>query len=159
MKREDLISILNYDSITGVFYWKKANSKRIKVGDIAGYINPEGYRIIRINGKNHRAHRLAWLIVHRASPICQIDHKNGNRSDNRIDNLRDVSGNINQQNTRKAKVSNSCGFLGVTRKKTCYQTSIYVDKKRIHLGSFHTAEEAYLTYIKAKRKLHPGNTL
>lgn len=124
-----LKELLHYESETGVFYWLVSNSNRIKVGDVAGCVNPYGYVVIRIDGHLYRAHRLAWLYVYGNYPEGKqpfIDHINGNPSDNRITNLRCSSLAENQKN-RKINSNNKSGVLGVSREKkeTQYGTKIY----------------------------------
>jgi hypothetical protein len=61
LTQEELKENIHYEPNTGLFTRLKVKSNRIKVGDIAGYINKLGYRIIRINGKSYSAHRLALV--------------------------------------------------------------------------------------------------
>jgi len=72
-----LKELLNYNPETGDFAWVKSKKP-------AGGISSYGYRRIIIDGKEHKAHRLAWLYTHGVFPEDQIDHINGVRHDNRI---------------------------------------------------------------------------
>ena len=110
---ERLREVLDYGPDTGVFTWKIRTNSRVKVGDVAGALRPDGYIQISIDGRLHRAHRLAWLYVTGESPPDQIDHINGVRDDNRIANLRLATSAENKQNLRRAKSRNKTGFLGV----------------------------------------------
>lgn len=143
-----------YDPATGHFTRVEGR----KLG-LAGAINNLGYRLIGIVGKKYRAHRLAWLYVHGAWPTGEIDHINGIRDDNRIENLRDVSNRVNQQNRRKALKSGSTGLLGVSPTKRGFKAAISLNKASRYLGRFDTAEEAHAAYVDAKRELHEGCTL
>lgn len=163
---EKLREMLMYDENTGVFRWRVRPTIRSKVraGDIAGCRdNRRGNVLIKVPGEPlHQAHRLAWLYVYGEWPKQHIDHINGNPSDNRIENLRDVSPQINAQNKRKIMVTNkSSGFLGVTfcKKAQKFQAQITFNKKCFYLGLFDDPKEAHLAYLKAKRKIHEGNTL
>lgn len=156
---EDVTRVLNYNPETGVFTWKSYRNWRSCEGSVAGAIDSHGHRQIRVNRRLHFAHRLAWLYVHGVAPSGDVDHINGVKDDNRIANLRDVPTSINCQNEIRARSNNSCGLLGVTKKKYAYLAQIYANGKKIHLGSFRTAEAAHEAYLKAKRELHPGNTL
>jgi hypothetical protein len=62
----------------------------MKAGEIAGHVKADGYRYIEIDGVEYKACDLAWLYVHGAWPIGEIQHINGNRDDNRLVNLRDT---------------------------------------------------------------------
>lgn len=107
------------------------------------------------------AHRLAWLYVHGRWPDGLIDHKNGDRADNRFDNLRDVAHRVNMQNLRKAFVSSKTGLLGASPLKDGrFGAFIKRDGKSKNLGTFDTPELAHAAYVAAKRVIHhEGNTL
>jgi citrate synthase len=126
---------LHYNKTTGCF-------TRLSNGKIAGCLDKDGYVIIKINKKNMKAHRLAWLYVHGEFPEEQIDHINRDRSDNRIENLRCVSAQENSYN--KSKYSNSGYCVGVTWSGTSnkWHSRISVDKKEIHLGYFELYSDA-----------------
>jgi len=151
-----LQEVLDYDPETGVFTWK-VSSRKGWVGKVAGHIQDDGYIRIRIDGVLYRASRLAWLYIHGAMPLNDVDHRNLNTEDNAILNLRDVTNSGNQQNQVKARVDNiSTGLLGASlnRRTGKYRASISIHKKITHLGSFDTASEAHAAYVIAKRKLH-----
>ncbi|EWD85821.1 hypothetical protein L471_04520 [Klebsiella pneumoniae BIDMC 34] len=99
--QELLRTLLEYDPQTGIFRWKIKASSSAHPGDIAGCIDGQGYRVIRIYGKNRKAHRLAWLYVYGDEPEV-IDHIDRNRSNNAIENLRAVTFSQNSAN-RAAK--------------------------------------------------------
>lgn len=156
---ERLRELLAYDPGTGTFTWRVRSARRIKVGDAAGCDNGYGYLRIRIDGVEHKAHRLAWLYVNGLWPVSQIDHINGLRDDNRIGNLRDVSQSVNSQNLRSATAQNkSSGLLGVSwhKRDSRWVAQINIDGKKHHLGYFNTAELAYAAYLEAKREFHAG---
>ena len=113
-----------------------------------------------IDEREYSAHRLAWLYVHGAWPTGQIDHINGDRGDNRISNLRDVTPALNTQNQRRAARSNkSSGLLGVTANRGRWLAQISIGGKSRNLGRYATPEEAHAVYVAAKRVLHAGCTL
>lgn len=119
-----------YDPQSGEFRWA-VGGRGIREGGIAGSLNADGYRVIRFNSKPTPAHRLAWFLVHDEWPV-EIDHINGDRSDNRLCNLRSVPHSVNMQNKRSAMSNNaSCGLLGVTWNKQHqrWQSKIMVNKK------------------------------
>lgn len=145
-------SNLYYDSITGFFYRKKNISHKI------GYVAKNGYVVFSYKGKTFYAHRVAWQIIHGYEPPKHIDHINRIKTDNRIENLRLADDAINSKNRGSANKNNlSCGLLGVTKPKHTrkWVASIWVNKKRKHLGYFETAKEAHLAYIEAKKIYHP----
>lgn len=160
MDVKTLKSLIRYDAKTGEFERLSKSSHNAK----SGTVNVHGYRVISLNNKQYYAHRLAWLYVFGEMPKGQIDHINGNRSDNRLDNLRDVSVSTNQQNLRKAQKNSKTGFLGVMymgekRRGKKYSSAVHHKGKRHNLGYFETPEEAHKAYLIAKRKIHEGTTI
>jgi len=153
-----LKSLLHYDPETGVFT-NIARRIGIVVGSVAGYLNCGGYRYIGVDRSYYAAHRLAWLYVHGAWPTNQIDHIDGNRSNNVLTNLREATHAENSQNQRKARADSSSGFLGVSQVRKRWYARIVVHRKLRHLGAFDTPEEAHLAYLKAKRELHSTCTI
>jgi hypothetical protein len=152
-----LKELLNYDPETGVFTWASSPHRNDLVGKQAGGVTERGYVKIRVDGTTHRAHRLAWLYVHGQWPQDRIDHINGDSTDNRISNLREAKQHENGQN-RKASKSSAAGLLGVS--KAAYGKWVAViclHRKRYHLGSFDTPEEAHQAYLKAKAVMHEFN--
>jgi hypothetical protein len=160
MTQDQLKKILSYDPETGLFHWKIKPSKRFAKGMQAGSLG-DGYIRIHTNGRQYGAHRLAWLYVHGVEPEHQIDHINGNPSDNRIVNLRQATQMENAQNIRKPQKNNSHGNLGVTYdpKKKLWRTRISINGTRKYIGKFKTQEQAAQAYLEAKRSMHPFNTL
>jgi hypothetical protein len=143
---------LIYCSKTGFFYRSHNPNKQI------GSIAKNGYVVFHYKNKLVYAHRIAWQIVHGFVPPKHIDHINRIKTDNRIDNLRLADDLINSRNRSLANKNNlSCGLLGVTKPKHTKKwiASIWVNRKRIHLGYFHTSEEAHQAYIEAKKIYHP----
>ena len=150
---------LNYDPETGLFYREIATARCVKIGNIAGSVS-NGYIRIKIDGKRYQAHILAWFYVYGKLPDYEIDHIDGNRSNNSIINLRDVTKSINVQNQKKAQSDNkSTGLLGAYSSGKKYKSSIRVDGENKYLGIFETAELAHGAYINAKRKYHEGCTI
>lgn len=162
--QQELKELLNYDELTGDFIWIKSSAKRTDlVGKLAGSKSiRDGYIRIFIKGKSYLAHRLAWLYRIGQFNKIDIDHINGNRSDNRICNLREATRSINLQNLKKAKSDNlSSGFLGVCFDKKIgkYRSAITLDGNRKHLGYFETAQKAHEAYLNEKRIIHAGCTI
>jgi hypothetical protein len=156
---DELRAALDYDPSTGRFTWKISPTSFIKAGTPADCVCNPRKPYIRIAYKQARilAHRIAWAFVHGRWPEGQIDHINGNHSDNRIENLREVTQSVNCQNQRRAKRQNRTGLLGVSPSKWgAYIAQINIRGERTYLGTFKTAEEAHQAYVKAKRAHHEG---
>lgn len=159
MDQSRLKQLLSYDAKTGEFR-RIAKIKGVVVGSVAGRLMKHGYVSIGIDGGEYTAHRLAWLYVHGVWPSGYIDHINGQRCDNRIANLRDVSQSVNMQNVYAAKSNSKTGLRGVSwhaqRKK--YTARIKVEGRYLSLGLHQTPEAAHTAYMDAKRRLHEGCT-
>lgn len=157
-----LKEVLNFDPETGIFTWLINTGKKQKKGKEAGCISSiSGYRVIGIDKRIYTAHRLAIFFINGIWPD-HTDHINGERSDNRINNLRDVSASMNSQNQRRARVDNkTTGLLGVHKCKDSkwFYARIQVNRTVIRLGRFVTAELAHAAYLEAKRLHHPGCTI
>lgn len=153
---------LAYDASTGEFVWVSGVGN-VPAGSVAGSVGKRGYVDICVLKERHGAHRLAWLHVTGRWPDGEIDHKNGIKSDNRFENLRDVSRSVNTQNIRAAHRRNmSAGLLGVRRsdtKSARYNAIIMAGGAVKCLGSYASPEEAHAAYVAAKRELHEGCTL
>ena len=157
---ERLLRLLEYDPLTGLFTWKYQPKRGISAGTPAGYKHSQGYTSIGLGCYQFFAHRLAWLFSYGAWPSKHIDHINGDKKDNRIANLRDVSRTVNLQNMRAPRRSSRTGLLGVgIYKDGRFIAKIRLNNKQRHLGIFATAEEASEAYLAAKRKWHEGCTI
>ena len=153
----ELKEIFSYDEQTGLLSWKKTGMGRNN-SRVAGSIRPDGYRIVHFAGGYHYIHRVAWFYVHGTWPSGVVDHIDGNPSNNAIGNLRVVSKRTNAENVRGPTSASKTGYLGVyqSRGVGSFIAQIRVNGKRLHIGSFKTALEAYDAYLSAKRKLHLG---
>ncbi len=101
---------LNYCKNTGVFTWAKGASRKMPEGSVAGRLDKDGYVLIGLNYREYRAHRLAWFYFYEKWPDTELDHKNRNRRDNSIDNLREATHSQNLANsTRGASVESPRG--------------------------------------------------
>lgn len=152
LTQSELKNILSYDKDSGIFTW-------IKTKNIAGCKDNLSYIIIRYKKFGYRAHRLAWLYIHGEFPKLHIDHINGITSDNRICNLREVTSSENMQNQKKPMKTNTVGFLGVSKCKNKYKSTITLNGKSIHLGYFFTPEKAHEAYVLKKREIHIACTI
>lgn len=155
----ELRQLLNYNPSTGKLTWRPREGKwssrwnKRYAGAEAGTLN-DGYIVLKIYDRNFLAHRVIWAMIHDCWPEC-IDHKDGNRANNRLRNLRAVSRKINQRNQGMHR-SNTSGITGVywyapTRK---WLASIRADGQQMHLGFFEVKEDAALARREAERRLH-----
>jgi hypothetical protein len=152
--------LLSYCAETGKLTWacdRVSGQGRVNVhaGDIAGSIGRAGYRIVRIDGKNYRAHRVIWLMAHGDWPEYEIDHINGNRDDNRISNLRHATRLQNAKNVGLSR-RNKWGSKGVSwdSLKGSWRADICADGRARFLGNFATIPEARAAYSAAALELH-----
>lgn len=152
--------LFDYDQATGVLKWRISTGQRAQAGDIAGTVDGNGYLAVGLFAKRYLAHRLAWVYVHGEWPNI-IDHRNGEKQDNRIDNLRDVSHLENNQNQRRAQRKNKSGYLGVSfhKNRGKWIAQIAKNGKSAYIGCYDTPEEAHVAYVEEKRKIHAGCTI
>ena len=83
---EALKKLFHYDPATGIFTQKTAR-RGVTIGNRAGSVEPNGYRLIRVRGKDYGANRLAWLYMHGNWPDGKVMYRNGDGDDCRIENL------------------------------------------------------------------------
>lgn len=132
---------LGYDKKSGFVFWKKSRGNKLKIGSVAGSLHRTGYLSLEFLGKPYMVHRVSWLLNYGCWPNGQIDHINGIRTDNRIDNLRDVSPRENSKNCKKHRNGNAPGAC-FDKSQNNYISSIYVNKKQYYLGRFKKKEDA-----------------
>jgi len=154
-----LYMLLNYFPDTGLFQWCERTPLMVDLFNLdsravdswntkyankqAGHTDPDEYTIISILGEDYKAHQIAWLMYYGHWPENEIDHINGIRSENWINNLRDVTRPVNMKNKPKYK-TNKTGIIGVYWHKLSkkWAASISVNKKVLHLGVYETIELA-----------------
>ena len=128
-------------------YWRVRPRGGSDISKPAGYVMPKGYRRIAVKGKRYLTHRLIWLYTNGKFPDNHIDHINGDPSDNRIENLRDVTRQENQKN-RSKNCNNKSGYMGVCWSKASdkWKAQIRVGGVKTHLGLFNILEDAAEAY-------------
>ncbi len=160
MNQEQLCELFRYDAGTGFIYWRQPGKKR-RMGVPAGHLK-DGYVRVGINYRIYAVHRIVWMMNYGTWPLGEIDHINGDKRDNRLCNLRDVTHALNMQNQRRPLRNSTTGLLGVSfnaKGKRKWRAQINKDNKKILIGSFLTAYEAHEAYLAAKRELHSTCTI
>ncbi len=133
-----LLELVSYSALTGAFSWRT---------------QPEGcsgpyqdrYHRIRLDRELYLSHRVAWFYHYGEWPKGHLDHKDRNKLNNAIDNLRIVNRAMQRANSTKASTS---GLKGVT-----IIAQITIDGKHVHLGSFPTPEAAHEAYCKKAKEV------
>ncbi len=165
----DLKGLLHYDSETGRLYWRKrecAATERALKSWNTKFAGKEygglvyGYRVGSIMGRPCPAHIIVFAMEHGRWPQQEIDHIDGDRSNNRISNLRDVSTTENRRNSRM-RHSNKSGTTGVCwiTKTKKWRADISCDKGRLYLGEFANKADAIIARKAAERRhgYHPNH--
>jgi AP2 domain. len=154
LTRERLVELLHYNSITGVFTWRKSRGRASALSP-AGADNGRGYIQIKVDGKKYYAHRLAFLYMIGEFPPEDVDHINGIKHDNRWENLRACSRSENLYNTQVRR-DNSAGVKGVDwdKQRGKYVARIKINGRQTHLGRFSSLDEAKKAYDRAARENH-----
>lgn len=154
---ELLRSLFDYDEKTGIVTNKTSTSNRIKVGDVV----KGGGRYLRvgIKGKRYALHRLIWKMYYGETPD-EIDHINGDKHDNRLENLRNIAHHQNQKNTSLYS-HNTSGIMGVrwSERDRKWQSYIRVCSRLINLGLFKVKEDAIEARKRAENEygFHPNH--
>lgn len=142
-----------FDYKDGVLLWATRPARRVKIGDVAGYKNNQGYLVVRFSGKQWKVHRIIWEIHNGIIPDnMEIDHINHKRDDNRIENLRITSRRVNSMNIAIGS-ANSSGCMGVSwiDRISKWQVYIGVNGKQIYIGVFENFEDAVLARKSAEK--------
>jgi hypothetical protein len=154
---------LSYNPETGIITWLTAGTFNRKPGVVAGgplkQVCGKTYIRIKVKGKAYGAHNIAWLLTTGSWPTQLLDHKDGNGTNNKWDNLRDVSAEQNQRN-RRLNSNNRSGVSGVIqRSPTRWEVQIKGDNKLKYIGSYPTLEEAKIARQRAEEQYgyHPNH--
>lgn len=168
---EQLRALLHYDPDTGFFRWREgidhwraglpagtlykqrpSGPSRVAIG--IGTTSENKYKVIGVRKRVYRAHRLAWLYIYGEWPDGEIDHINGDPTDNRIVNLRVATLAENSRN-RGLRADNTSGIKGVSwsKKSNRWLAHLGHNGKLLHLGLFDTIEEAKAVREEAARRL------
>jgi hypothetical protein len=162
---EEVAQFVDYDPETGSMVWRwrevAPNGWNTRfAGKECGRATYDGYRRIGFRTLSSRkcsyffAHRLAWFIAYGALPKNQIDHIDGQKANNRLKNLRDVSSTLNARN-RKMPRNNTSGITGVSwnKRRGRWEACASLNNKNTHIGYFDDISEAEAA-VKAFRAKH-----
>jgi hypothetical protein len=154
LTQERLMEVVTYTAETGEFVRRNSVSN-VSAGPVCPRPSKNGYLRMRIDGKLYYLHRLAWLYVHGAWPSSLADHKDGDKTNNRIDNIRDATHAQNLQNVA-AKGRGVSGLRGAYFDKASgkWQAKIMRNYRSISLGYYDTPELAHAAYLAGKREHH-----
>ena len=146
LTQESLKKFFSYDSGTGLLV--RIKSVQGAPAGQEAYARKDKYKRIRFAGGEHYAHRLAWLYVYGSLPVNDIDHIDGNPSNNAISNLREATASQNSQNVRHTK------GVSIHKQSGLWRCRLNKLGKCI-VNTYHkTQEEARDAYIQAKRQYH-----
>jgi Demerecviridae HNH endonuclease len=153
MNAERVRELFDYDASSGKLRWRVGRRAGLPAGGKTG----NGYvqLVLGKDRKGYYAHRLIWLWVYGKWPP-EIDHINGDKTDNRLINLRLATRSQNMANARSSE--GKSGFRGVSLDKrnlsNPWIAHIYKDRRKRHLGSYPTPELAHAAYCEAAQAMH-----
>jgi len=157
--QEELHELFDYNPKTGELTWKIKPSRRVETGDQVGCIAQTGYIFTSIKKTSYKVHRLVWMWQYGKDPgSLDIDHINGNRSDNRIDNLRLVTHEENCRN-RKQSRRNSSGVMGVHKEQKKWRAELRFNGKKVCQRRYEDWFEAVCARKSAENRygFHPNH--
>ena len=142
LTQERVRALLDYDSESGQMFYKKGAGRGRPTNKPAGWRSSQGYKMVLIDGKNYRMHRVIWLYVYGYLPE-QIDHVNHVRHDNRLCNLRAATNATNHMN-RPMQANNTSGVVGVYwfKRDKKWDAQIKINGKNVYIGRFANKEDA-----------------
>jgi len=119
-----------------------------------GHLNSDGYRHISIDGRTYQEHHVIWLLAHGDWPkLDEIDHINGIKDDNRIENLRQATRSQNKVNFPRSRRKNDLP-RGVVPHRGKFQARIKVNGKNLTLGTFSHPNAAHAAYLRAAQQYY-----
>ncbi len=140
---EKVNRLFKYDQSTGFLFWRINFSKKIRAGCKAGYLNSCGHLRLKLYGKQFYIHRIIWLMNYGYLPENFIDHIDKDKTNNKLNNLREVSFQCNLRNKGNQN-NNTSGVKGVTwhERDKRWRVAIGLNNKKYKLGSFKDFDEA-----------------
>ena len=149
--QEQVMEILDYNKLTGIFTWKSRRGGTAIAGSEAGVVTPGGYLNIKIYRSTYQAHRLAWLIINGYLPEGDIVHINKDNLDNRWSNLKESS----VWCAKQIKRNNTSGVPGVSWHigSQSWVAMIQVNNVRTYLGIYKDFDDA----VKVRKDAENGH--
>ena len=144
-----------FDYVDGILVWKKS-AGTVKAGTNVNSISNRGYVVVQVNGKRYLAHRIIWLLAHGKLPLM-LDHIDGNKQNNFVENLREVDNTLNHWNEKK-RSTNKSGYKGVWwhKQSNSWEAACRTNKKQITIGRYERIEDA-VEAVQRFREQHHGN--
>lgn len=151
--QELLKKLLHYNPDTGIFTWI-ASRPKVVAGQKAGSRRRDGYIVVSVLNQRYLAHRLAWLYLYGYIPECDIDHRDGDTSNNCIGNLREATRSQNISNGKHRK-NNTSRIKGVSfcKRYAKWEVQVMLYGKRVFHRRFDCLEDA-ASAAESARELH-----
>jgi len=158
-----LRELLDYDAETGEFTWRHRPREMFRneqsfrrwnnryPGKKVGCLRQDGYLVVHLGAKSYTLHCFAWLYAHGEPVPPAIDHRDRDKTNNRVSNLRAAT---QSQNSANRGGRNAIGIKGIRAYKGSFRAHIRYNGAGIHLGTFATPEEAAKAYQDAAVRLH-----
>jgi hypothetical protein len=146
---QELLDKLEYRD--GELYWLESRGK-VKSGGLAGYITPHGRKAVFFNKVLYYSHRIIYTMTHGCCPDI-LDHINGDRLDNRVENLRPATTTQNHQN-RRAHTKNNTGHKNIYFRRDKYEVAFNVNGKRMNFGTYFDIDYAIFVATAMRHKYH-----
>jgi hypothetical protein len=141
--QEELYKFFEYKE--GNLYWKIKPRNSAKIGDKVGSLDSKGYVVLKLNNLQYKMHRIIWVYHYDTiSSNLQIDHIDGNKTNNMIENLRLATNSQNKSNNKRVYCNSKSNILGVhwSKTKRKWVSQIRKNNKAIHLGYFLNQDDA-----------------
>lgn len=145
----DVEPLFHFDPATGRLYWKVARGNQA-AGSVAGSRYKKGIRV-NVNGHRYYVHHIVWLFATGTWPDREIDHRDGDNTNNRPNNLRLATPSQNNANRR---AWGRHGVKGVRQHGKSFQARISINGHKIHLGTFKCKHEAHRVWFEKAQEIH-----
>lgn len=144
---DELKNAFAYDADTGIITWKVSRGGKAIKGARAGGLKGDGYRRIDCGGATYFEHRVVWALYYGDYPTLDIDHINGDRTDNRIANLRLVTMRQNQQNLKWHRKGRLVG-ASYNKEMKKWKSQISINGETKHIGYYPSEQSAHEAYVR-----------